>query len=83
MEVKIGRVTHYFGKISCAVLELSDELKLGDEIRVQGHSTNFTQTVQSMQVEHDAIEVAMPGMDVAIKVADRVRKGDEVFKVMS
>ena len=83
MESKIGRVTHYFGKINVAALDLMDELKMGDEIHVLGHSTDFTQTVDSIQLEHEAIEAARPGMDVAIKVKKRVREGDEVFKVMA
>lgn len=81
MEVKIGHVTHYFGKINVAALDLMDELRVGDEIHLRGHNTDFRQTVDSMQLEHEAIEAAKPGMDVAIKVKDRVREGDEVFKV--
>ncbi|MDH5607779.1 MAG: hypothetical protein OEY93_12940 [Anaerolineae bacterium] len=81
MEVKIGTVTHYFSKISVAVLCLSEDLNLGDQIHIQGHTTDLIQTIGSMEVEHDKVETACPGMDVAIRVADRVRAGDIVFRV--
>ncbi len=81
MGSKIGKVTHYFGKIQVAVLELSAELKVGDTVQFLGSTTDFTQKVTSMQVEHEEIESAGPGSDVAIKVNDRVRQGDEIFIV--
>ena len=82
MEKQIGRVTHYFSKIDVAVLELKDELKLGDDIHFLGHITDFTQRVTSMEIEHKKVEQVGPGMEVAMKVEDYVRKGDEVFKVL-
>lgn len=83
MEEKlIGKVTHYFKKIGVAVLELSDEIKVGDTIRIKGHSTDFTQKVVSMQIEHKPIEVGKPGDNIAIKVDDVVKEHDLVFKVM-
>jgi putative protease len=78
MGSKIGKVTHYFGKIQVAVLELDGELKVGDTVQFHGSTTDFTQKVTSMQVEHEEIESAGPGSDVAIKVKDRVRQGDEI-----
>ena len=81
MEEKIGVVTHFFNKISCAVLELTAEIKIGDKLHFQGYTTDFTQTVESMQVEHEAVELAKPGMDFAMKVASPVRRGDDVYKV--
>jgi len=81
MEKQIGHITHYFGKISVAAIELGDELKIGDTIHIQGHTTDFTQTVKSMQVEHEEVETVTPGMDVAIKVEKKVRRGDTVLKV--
>ncbi len=82
MEEKlIGKVTHYFKKIGVAVLELSDEIKLGDTIHIKGHSTDFTQKVVSMQIEHKPIEVGRPGDNIAIKVDDVVKEHDLVFKV--
>ena len=82
MEKRIGKVTHYFGHLNVAVLELKDELKLGDEIHILGHITDFTQRVTSMEIEHKKVESVGPGKEVALKVEDFVRKGDEVFKVV-
>lgn len=79
METNIGQVTHYFGRISVAVLKLTSELKAGDWILFLGHTTDFSQQVQSMEIDHKAVESVTPGDDVALKVIDRVRAGDEVF----
>jgi putative protease len=81
MEVKIGKVTHYYNRIEVAVLALTGELKVGDKIHIQGHTTDFEQLVSSMEIEHQKVEAAGPGDDVALKVADRVRKGDTVYRV--
>jgi putative protease len=81
-EQRIGVVTHYFGKISVAAIELTDgELRVGDTIHIKGHTSDFTQTVDSMQLEHDAVESASVGESVGIKVAEHAREHDEVFKV--
>jgi len=77
----IGKITHYFTDIGVAVIELEDGLKLGDEISVEGATTNFTQRVDSMQVNHQDVEEAGKGDAVGLKVTDRVREGDQVFKV--
>ncbi len=81
MESRIGTVTHYFGKAGVVVLALHEELKVGESIRIHGHTTDFTQQVGSMEVDHKKVEVATPGMDVALKVADVVRRGDGVYRV--
>jgi len=77
----IGTITHYFGRISVGIIELSDALRVGDTIRIKGATTDFTQTVASMQVEHDEVAEAPAGETVGIKVDERVREGDEVFVV--
>jgi putative protease len=83
-EQKIGVVTHYFGKISVAAIKMTDgELHVGDTIHVKGHTSDFSQTVDSMQVEHASVDVARPGDEVGMKVADHAREHDEVFKVTS
>ena len=83
-EQKIGVVTHYFGKIGVAALSIVDgELGVGDTIHVIGHTTDFTQEVESMQVDHATVETARTGDEVAIKTAEYVRENDEVFKVES
>jgi putative protease len=82
-ERAIGKVTHFFGRISVAVLELTEPLKVGDTIHIKGHTTDLTQQVESMQIEHQAVEEAVPGDKVAIKVKDHVREHDVIYKVIS
>ncbi|MEE9323416.1 MAG: translation elongation factor-like protein [Candidatus Aenigmarchaeota archaeon] len=77
----IGKITHYFTDIGVAVIELEDTLKVGDEISVEGATTNFTQKIESMQIEHKDVEEAKKGDSIGLKVVDRVREGDQVFKV--
>ncbi|RLI95832.1 MAG: translation elongation factor-like protein [Candidatus Aenigmatarchaeota archaeon] len=79
----VGKVTHYYGKIGVAVVELEDELKLGDEISIEGKTTNFKQKVESMQIEHKPIEVARAGDSIGLKVIEKVREGDKVYKIIS
>ena len=81
MENRIGEVTHYFNHLSVAVLDLSGELKVGDTIHVKGHTTDFTQQIDSMEIEHQKVQSAGPKKEVALKVAQPVHKGDPVFKV--
>jgi len=82
MDIHIGKVTHYYTRLGVAVLELDDELKLGDTVLFLGHTTEFTQEVSSMEVNHHKIQSAGPGMEVALKVDDEVRKGDLIYKVV-
>ncbi|MCK4633349.1 translation elongation factor-like protein [Candidatus Bathyarchaeota archaeon] len=79
---EVGRVTHYFSKIGVAVLELSDKLSVGDRILVRGMTTNVEQTVDSMQIDRVDIESAEAGKSVGLKVEDRVREGDSVYKIL-
>ncbi len=80
MEVQVGKVTHYYNRISVAVLDLSGELKVGEMIHILGRITDFDQRVTSMEIEHQKIESAGQGTEVALKVIEMVRKGDVVFK---
>jgi putative protease len=81
-EQKIGVVTHYFGKIGVAALKITDgELKVGDTIHFKGHTSDFTQTVDSMQVEHESVAVARAGDEVGLKTTEYVREHDAVYKV--
>lgn len=82
MDIRVGKVTHFYSQISVAVVELSDTLKLGDKIAILGHTTEFTQTVESMEIEHHKINAAQAGQEIALKVWDTVRKGDLVYKVV-
>lgn len=77
----IGKVSHYFSKIGVAVIDLSDSLKVGDMIRIVGGETDFTQTVGSMQSEHQNIEEAKVGDSIGIKVDQKVREDYKVYKI--
>jgi putative protease len=77
----IGKVTHYFTKIGVGVIELSDEVKVGDRISIEGATTNLQQTVDSMQIEHENVQSAGPGQSIGLKVEQRVRQGDLVYKI--
>jgi putative protease len=80
-EKEIGKISHFFSHISVAVIELTDTLKVGDEIHVQGATSDFTQKVESMQIEHENVQEANKGQSIGLKVKDRVREHDTVFKV--
>ena len=82
MEKRIGKVTHFYNRIGVAALSLEDGLKIGDTIRIRGHTTNFVQQVESMEVDHRTLQSVGPQAHVAIKVAERVRIGDEVYHVV-
>ena len=82
-EKKIGEVMKFFGKINVAAIKLSEgSLKVGDTIHIVGHTTDVTQTVDSMQIENKNVQEAGPGADIGIKVKDRMREHDVVYKVM-
>ncbi len=80
-EVEVGRVTDYFARIGVAGIELTGELRLGDSILIKGHTTDLSQSVDSMQIDREAVEQAGSGDSVGIQVADRCRSGDRVYKV--
>lgn len=77
----IARVSHYYNKIGVAVLELADDLTVGDAIHIVGQTTDFCQMVKSLQIGHRPITEAHSGDDVALKVLDRVRVGDQIYRV--
>lgn len=81
-EIAIGKVERFFSKIGVAAIRItSGELKVGDTIKFKGHSTDFEQTVESMQVEHENVEKVVAGEDVGIKVKEKVRDNDAVYLV--
>ncbi|MEA3345233.1 MAG: translation elongation factor-like protein [Chloroflexota bacterium] len=80
-EKKIGQVTHYFTGIGVAGIKLTDTLREGDTIHIVGHTTDFTQEVHSMQLEHETITEGQPGQEIGLKVQERVRPNDQVYKV--
>ena len=77
----IGKVTHYFGNIGVAVLELEDTLKVGDTIRIVGGTTDFTQTVELMEIEHKKVQEAKAGDSIGLQVSQKVREGYKVYKI--
>lgn len=80
-EKEVGKVTHYFSEIEVAVFKLNGTIKVGDKIKITGHTTDFEQELKEMQVDHKAVESAKKGDDVGAKVKDKVREGDTVYLV--
>jgi translation elongation factor EF-Tu-like GTPase len=76
----IGTVAHYFSHLSVAAVTLTDTLRVGDRIHIVGHTTDVEQTVDSMEVEHEKVDSAGPGDDVALAVADHVRDHDRIYR---
>lgn len=81
MEREVGKVTHYYTNLEVAIVSVSDAVKVGDLIRIQGPTTDFTQDVTSMQIERENIEAANASDVIGLKVNERVREGDIVFVV--
>lgn len=80
-EHPVGTVSHYYGKLEVADIELSGQLKVGDTVHIVGHTSDFTQTVTSIQIEHETVDSAKAGDPVAIKVNERARVHDQVLLV--
>lgn len=81
-EMKVGTVVKFFAKPGVAAIEITEgEVKVGDTLRFRGHSTDFNQVIESMQVEHAQVATAQKGDSIGIKVAERVREHDEVLLV--
>ena len=80
-EVEIGKVTDFFSKPVVAGIELTAPLKAGDRIHIKGHTTDIELTVDSMQIDNVNVEQAKAKDSIGVKVSDRVRRGDTVYKV--
>jgi putative protease len=80
---QIGAIGNYYSKISVAVVDLTGKLGVGDTVRVKGATTDFRQKVESMQIEHANVQTAGPGQSIGLRVTDKVRKGDIVYKVLA
>jgi putative protease len=78
---EVGKITHYFGKIGVGIIELTDSLRVGDKIAIKGATTDIEQTVESMELEHKKVEEAKKGDAIGMKVSDKVREGDTVYKL--
>jgi len=80
---KVGMVFTYFSKVGVAGIKLTDgSLSVGDTISIEGATTNFEQKLESMQIDRDAVETAGPGQSIGVKVTDRVRPNDVVYKIV-
>ena len=80
-EKEIGEIVHYYGNLNVGIIELKDALKVGDKIHIKGHTSDFTQDVSSIQIEHNTVSLASPGDLVGIKVPQRVHQNDKVYRV--
>ena len=78
---EIGQVADYFARIGVAGIDLTGPLHVGDRIRLQGHTTDFEQAVDSIQIEHASVEAAKSGDKIGVKVKDRCRRGDRVYRL--
>jgi len=81
-EIDIGRISDFFAKPVVAGINLTGALKVGDKIHIKGHTTDIELTVESMQIHNANVTEAKEGDSVGIKVTDRVRPGDHVYKVI-
>ena len=82
-EEKIGFVEHYFDRIGVAAVKLTDgSLAVGDKIHIKGRTSDLEELVNSIQIEHDSVQKADKGADIGIKVSQKVREHDEVFKIV-
>ncbi len=82
-EKEIGKITHYYGHLSVGIIQLTDTLKIGESIHIKGHSSDFTQPIDSMQIEHASVSEAKLGDMVGIKITQKIHPGDKVFKVIA
>ncbi len=78
---QVGKVTHYYDKIGVAVVELIDTLKVGDKIKISKDDEEFEQEVQSMQMEHEAIDEAKKGQSIGLKVEEDVKARASVYRL--
>ncbi len=83
-ENHIGFVSNYFSKISVAAIEMTEgTLSVGDKIHFLGHTTEYETTVHSMQIEHKSVTKVKKGDSVGVKVPEKVREGDKVYKIVA
>lgn len=82
MEEKVGVVSDYLNRIGVAVIRLTDgNLRVGDRVRIAGKTSEFSQVVESLQIEHEVVREATRGAEVAMKVQETVRRHDQVFRI--
>jgi len=82
-ELKVGEVMKFFAKPSVAAIKVTEgEIRVGDRIKFKGHTTDFEDQIQSMEIDNQPVEKAIPGQLIGIKVKDRVREKDVVWKII-
>ncbi|MBI3986319.1 MAG: translation elongation factor-like protein [Lentisphaerae bacterium] len=82
-EIEVGFITHYFGHINVAAIQLTHgEVAVGDTLHIKGHTSDFTTRVESMQVNHASVTTAKKGDGIGIKTPEHARENDKVFKVV-
>ncbi len=79
-EMQVGRVTHYYTKIGVAIIDVSGSIKVGNELHIKGHTTDLRQKVESIEIEHENVEIAESGTSIGLKVEEPVRVNDLVYK---
>jgi putative protease len=79
-EKEIGTITHYYGHLGVGIIRLSDVLKVGDTIHIKGHTSDFTQTVDFIQIEHEDVSAAKTGDVIGLKVVQKVHPNDKVLR---
>lgn len=79
-EKPIGEITHYYGHLGVAIVKFKETVKTGEALHFKGAHTDFTQTIESMQYDHKNIDAAKKGQEVGIKVNEKAREGDEVYR---
>ena len=81
-EQMVGTVSHYYTHLGVAAVVLEGELQVGDTIHIKGHTSDFTQTVDTIQIEHETVDKAGKGDNVGLKVTEHAREHDKIFKVV-
>lgn len=81
METEIGKVAHYFDKIMVAIIALTADLKVGDEVKFKGHGVEFDQKIESLQIDHKDLVEAKKGTEVGTKVAQPAKEGTTVYLI--
>lgn len=77
----VGCIEHYYSKLGVGIVKLKDKLAVGDKIKIKGHTTEIDQTVDSIQINHEDVKEAKKGDVIGIKVGDKVREDDAIYKV--
>ena len=77
---EVGKVAHFFSRINVAVIDVTSPISVGDKIFIKGPTTDIEQTISSMEIEHEKVKQATAGQSIGMKVDDRVREDDTVYK---